>query len=74
LKVSDSGPGIAEQDKDRIFDRFYRGLGTEQTGSGLGLSIVQRVVDLHEAKIEFQTGSGKGKGVMVKVTFPVKCR
>jgi two-component system sensor histidine kinase QseC len=73
LKVSDSGPGIAEQDKDRIFDRFYRGLGTGQTGSGLGLSIVQRVVDLHEAKIEFQTGSGKGKGVMVKVTFPVKC-
>lgn len=74
LKVSDSGPGIAEQDKDRIFDRFYRGLGTGQTGSGLGLSIVQRVVDLHNAKIEFQTGSGKGKGVMVKVTFPVKCR
>ena len=72
LKVSDSGPGIAEQDKDRIFDRFYRGLGTGQTGSGLGLSIVQRVVDLHGAKIEFQTGSGKGTGVMVKVTFPVK--
>ena len=74
LKISDSGPGIAEQDKDRIFDRFYRGLGTGQTGSGLGLSIVQRVVDLHNAKIEFQTGSGKGKGVMVKVTFPVKSR
>lgn len=71
LKVSDSGPGIAEQDKDRVFDRFYRGLGTEQTGSGLGLSIVQRVVDLHHAKIEFQTGTGKGKGVKVKVTFPV---
>jgi len=70
LKVSDSGPGIAEQDKDRVFDRFYRGLGTEQTGSGLGLSIVQRVVDLHHAKIEFQTGTGKGKGVKVKVTFP----
>ena len=72
LKVSDSGPGIAEEDKDRVFDRFYRGLGTGQTGSGLGLSIVQRVVDLHHAKIEFQTGSGKGKGVKVKVTFPVK--
>ena len=71
LKISDSGPGIAEQDKDRIFDRFYRGLGTEQTGSGLGLSIVQRVVDLHAAKIEFQTGTGEGKGVMVKVTFPI---
>jgi two-component system sensor histidine kinase QseC len=71
LKIIDSGPGIANKDKDRIFDRFYRGLGTGQTGSGLGLSIVKRVVDLHHAKLEFQTGSGKGKGVMVKVTFPI---
>ena len=70
LKVTDSGPGIADEDKDRVFDRFYRGLGTGQTGSGLGLSIVQRVVDLHQAKIEFQTGSGNTKGVKVKVTFP----
>ncbi len=72
LKIMDSGPGIAEEDKDRVFDRFYRGLGTGQTGSGLGLSIVQRVVDLHDAKIEFQTGKGKGKGVTVVVTFPAK--
>ncbi|MEA1889800.1 MAG: ATP-binding protein [Pseudomonadota bacterium] len=72
LKVMDSGPGIAEKDKDRVFDRFYRGLGTGQTGSGLGLSIVQRVVDLHNATIEFQTGRGKGKGVTVVVTFPAK--
>lgn len=70
LKVTDSGPGIAEEDKDRVFDRFHRGLGTGQTGSGLGLSIVQRVVDLHHAKIEFQSGSGTVKGVRVKVTFP----
>jgi two-component system sensor histidine kinase QseC len=71
LKITDSGPGIAEEDKDRVFDRFYRGLGTGQTGSGLGLSIVQRVVDLHQAKIEFQTGTGSTKGVKVKVTFPL---
>jgi two-component system sensor histidine kinase QseC len=72
LKIIDSGPGIANKDKDRIFDRFYRGLGTGQTGSGLGLSIVKRVVDLHHAQLEFKTGSGSGKGVMVKVTFPVE--
>jgi len=71
LRVSDSGPGIAKEDKDRIFDRFYRGLGTGQTGSGLGLSIVQRVVDLHQAKITFQTPHGKRKGISVIVTFPV---
>jgi two-component system sensor histidine kinase QseC len=72
LKVMDSGPGIAEEDKSRVFDRYYRGLGTGQTGSGLGLSIVQRVVDLHNARIEFQTGKGEGKGVTVKVVFPLK--
>ncbi len=72
LKIMDSGPGIAEEDKDRVFDRFYRGLGTGQTGSGLGLSIVQRVIDLHQATIDFQTGMGEGKGVTVEVTFPSK--
>jgi len=70
LEVTDSGPGIAEADKEHVFDRFYRGLGSGQTGSGLGLSIVQRVVDLHQGKIEFQSGSGNGQGVRVRVTFP----
>ncbi len=70
LTVADSGPGIKKEDESRVFDRFYRGLGTGQTGSGLGLSIVQRVVDLHKATIEFKTGQVRGQGVTVKVVFP----
>jgi len=52
LSVADSGPGIPEGDRLRIFDRFYRVPGTTAQGSGLGLAIVKRVADLHGAKIE----------------------
>jgi two-component system sensor histidine kinase QseC len=70
LRITDSGPGIAQQHQDRIFDRFYRGLGTGQTGSGLGLSIVQRVARLHGARLHFETGRGHGRGVLAEVSFP----
>lgn len=68
LEVTDSGPGIPEQEKQRVFDRFYRVLGTEASGSGLGLSIVQRIVDLHGAKLILETGE-QGKGLSVIVVF-----
>ena len=42
LEVQDSGPGIPEQERQRVFDRFYRILGNDAAGSGLGLSIVKR--------------------------------
>jgi two-component system sensor histidine kinase QseC len=53
--VEDSGPGVADQDYERISQRFYRCVETAQTaeGSGLGLSIVQRIIGLHDAKISF---------------------
>ena len=44
IEVRDHGPGIAEQERNRVFDSFYRILGTGQSGSGLGLSIVKSVV------------------------------
>lgn len=68
LEVTDSGPGIPEQEKQRVFDRFYRVLGTEASGSGLGLSIVQRIVDHHGAKLILETGE-QGKGLSVTVVF-----
>ena len=43
LRVQDSGPGIPLAERDRVFDPFYRTLGSEQIGSGLGLSIVQTI-------------------------------
>jgi two-component system sensor histidine kinase MprB len=48
LSVRDHGPGIAEEDRPMVFDRFYRSVDARSTpGSGLGLSIVKQVVDEH---------------------------
>ena len=52
LMVADSGTGIPEEERERIFERFYRRTGTKATGSGLGLSIVKRIADLHRAEIQ----------------------
>ncbi|WP_020484349.1 ATP-binding protein [Methylomonas sp. MK1] len=55
LTVDDSGPGVADDDYQRITQRFYRCVETANSveGSGLGLSIVQRIVALHAADIDF---------------------
>jgi len=52
LAVDDSGPGIPREDRERVFERFYRRLGSGAAGSGLGLSIVRRIAELHEAGID----------------------
>lgn len=70
LEVIDNGPGIPEELRDRVFERFYRVVGNKTTGSGLGLGIVQQIAKLHEAKIELKTPSN-GKGLNFSVTFPL---
>jgi two-component system OmpR family sensor kinase/two-component system sensor histidine kinase QseC len=57
LAVDDSGPGIAEAHRARIFDRFYRGDATAEPGSGLGLAIVKAIADRHQAGIRLATSS-----------------
>ena len=52
LEVEDSGPGIAEAERDLVFERFYRVLGTGVDGSGLGLPIVREIATQHGATIE----------------------
>lgn len=69
LVVADDGPGLPVEERERIFDRFYRRLGSEQEGSGLGLSIVARIGELHGAAITLGTGLN-GSGLAVTVTFP----
>ena len=69
LRVLDSGPGIPVEERERVFDRFYRGLGTGQSGSGLGLAIVKRIADLHHADVRLEEGL-EGRGVGVVVRFP----
>ncbi|MGC1817382.1 MAG: HAMP domain-containing sensor histidine kinase, partial [Casimicrobiaceae bacterium] len=68
LTVADSGPGIPPQDRERVFDRFYRGAGNEEPGSGLGLSIVKRIADAHGASISLDAPSS-GTGLVVTVRF-----
>lgn len=53
LAVEDNGPGITAEHLVRLGERFYRPPGQEQTGSGLGLSIVQRIAGLHGLRISF---------------------
>lgn len=69
LVVADNGPGLPAEERQRVFDRFYRRLGTGQEGSGLGLSIVARIAELHGARIALGAGIG-GRGLAVTVTFP----
>jgi len=68
LSVTDSGPGIPEEDLKRVFERFYRGQNNQHIiGSGLGLSIAQRIAELHDAQIDFlQSDSGTGLKVIIK--------
>ena len=67
VAIADSGPGIAPQERARVFDRFYRVAGSSAPGSGLGLSIAHRVADAHGASILLAT-SARG-GLLVTVRF-----
>jgi len=69
VSVMDEGPGIPEAERERVFERFYRVLGTAESGTGLGLSIVQRIAEMHGARIELGSGDGT-RGLRVMVTFP----
>lgn len=78
LRVADNGPGVAVDDCERIFDRFYRAPGSPDGGSGIGLSLVARIAQTHGAKIECGQGlergaddpRGPGRGFEVCVWFP----
>ncbi len=54
LQVEDSGPGIAESERDLVFQPFYRALGTEADGSGLGLPIVLEIAHQHAATVTLE--------------------
>ncbi len=68
--VVDQGPGIPAEARERVWERFYRVLGSEQTGSGLGLSIVKRIADLHHAHVTLAPGDG-GRGLRAEVIIPL---
>ena len=69
LAVSDQGPGIPEHERERVLSRFTRLAGSTASGSGLGLSIVHRIAQLHGATLTLQDGPGE-YGLSVCVTLP----
>ncbi|BDT74213.1 adaptive-response sensory-kinase SasA (plasmid) [Comamonadaceae bacterium OS-4] len=71
LQVEDTGPGIPEEERTRVFDPFYRVLGNDEVGSGLGLSIVQTIALRLGAIIEVAySDSAKNIGLRVTISFP----
>jgi len=69
LSVLDNGPGIPIEERERVFDRFYRREGSGVTGSGLGLAIVQNIAEQHGAVVVL-TDNPEGAGLRVEVRFP----
>lgn len=73
--VSDTGIGISEEDKTKIFDRFYRvdkSRSRDQGGSGLGLSICKWIVESHKGEIKVESELGKGSSFIVKLPIDLK--
>ena len=63
ISVTDDGNGIAEEDKEKIFEEFYRtgtAIGSKQHGTGLGLSICRGIVQAHGGRIWVESRPGKG--------------
>jgi two-component system OmpR family sensor kinase len=71
LTVSDNGPGIPPEERERVLDRFYRRAGSQPPGSGLGLAIVKAIADAHGAAVQLGDGPS-GKGLSVSVLFPAE--
>ena len=70
IKVADSGVGIPDDAKDRVFDRFYRvdkARSRDTGGTGLGLSITRSIVNAHKGTIKLYSESGKGTTFTVKI-------
>jgi two-component system, OmpR family, sensor histidine kinase TctE len=85
LQVEDSGPGIPPAERDKVFQPFYRSLGTNVDGSGLGLAIVREIAVQHDAEITLaaanlrhrpglseQAGAAFGPGARFTLRFPAR--
>jgi len=68
VQVEDSGPGIPPEERERVFDRFYRVAGSDAAGSGLGLAIIKAIAERHGASLALDASTRLG-GLKAVVTF-----
>jgi two-component system sensor histidine kinase QseC len=69
LTVSDDGPGIPEEQREQVFNRFFRLADQSVSGTGLGLAICRKIAEMHHAQISL-SGGPYGRGLSVHVDFP----
>ncbi len=73
IEVADSGPGIPSDELSKIFEELYRGANARGIeGSGLGLALVQRIVNLHGGQIDVRSQQDDPRGTVFTVRLPVK--
>jgi signal transduction histidine kinase len=72
LRIEDSGPGIPPDERDRVFERFYRPRTSQSQGSGLGLAIVRRIVELGSGSVAIEDGlaHADGRGCAIVIRLP----
>ena len=70
MAVQDDGPGIPAEERARVVDPFYRVLGTGESGSGLGLSIVDTLVGNLKGRLRLDDAVGHAHGLRAEVTLP----
>lgn len=68
VDIVDNGIGISDEDKERVFDRFYKAYKSRsKDGNGLGLAIAKKIVELSSGKIYFESELGKGSKFTVEL-------
>lgn len=73
IEVEDNGRGIPEDERERVFERFYRAKGTPGDGCGLGLAIVREIASRHHGWVEIKTPASH-QGTLIRVEFPRMAR
>jgi two-component system sensor histidine kinase TctE len=68
LEVEDDGPGIDEEERQKVLQRFFRGRHAKGNGSGLGLAIVNEIARIHSAKISLSSPE-HDDGLLVRISF-----